>query len=364
MRKENAKDISLLLVGSHGATTAAAVIEEIQRRNLNWNLYWIGKKWSTERKKSLSLEYQILPSMGIEFLELESGKIQTKFTRHTIPALLKIPMGIIQSIIYLIRVKPNLILSFGGASGGLISFWAGMLNIPLIIHEQTSAAGRANLKAEKYAKIITVSRESSIKYFRSQYILITGNPISSNIKKFIDIKPRKKVETILITGGSRGSAWINNAIKPILPDLCARYLIIHQTGLEDYAAFKDLKIKNYKAISQVTPHQMLKLISSADIIVSRAGANTITELIALKKPSILIPIPWSYLDEQLENAKHMQGLGLAKILPQKDLTPTNLKNELDKLIKIYPRVLKETADLKSNDLEASEKLVDILVKNV
>src|SRR3989344_878307 len=96
VRKENAKDISLLLVGSHGATTAAAVIEEIQRRNLNWNLYWIGKKWSTERKKSLSLEYQILPSMGIEFLELESGKIQTKFTRHTIPALLKIPMGIIQ----------------------------------------------------------------------------------------------------------------------------------------------------------------------------------------------------------------------------------------------------------------------------
>lgn len=364
LKKENTKNLNFLLVGSHGATTAVAVIEEIKKRNLKWNLFWIGKKWSTERKKSLSLEFKILPNLGVKFLELESGKIQTKFTKYTIFALLKIPIGIIQSLFYAIQVRPNLILSFGGASGGLVSFWAGIFKIPLIIHEQTSTAGRANLKSEKYAKFIAVSRESSFKYFKSQSIMITGNPISNDVKKYIDLKPRNTVETILITGGSRGSAWINKAVRPILPDLCAKYKVVHQTGLEDFSDFKDLKIRNYNVVAQVRPEEMIYLLAKSDIVVSRAGANTVAELIALKKPSILIPIPWSYLGEQLENARYMQKLGMAQILLQKDLTPTSLSEEIEKLIKNYPLILNSTNKFISSDLQSSAKLVDLIEKYI
>ena len=336
----------LLLAGSHAGSTAIAVIEEIRKRNLPYEIHWLG------------MEYKNLLNIGVIFHHLDSGKIENKATKHTIPSLLKIPFGIYKSRKLVKEINPDLVLSFGSAAGALVSFWANMLKIPVIVHEQTATAGRANIFSSYFAKLVLISRESSSTFFNKHKTKLVGNPINNNIIMSIKNEARPKVKTILITGGSRGSTWINDALIPILPQLLQKYYVVHQTGSGKLSD----KIKNnkYFAFEQTNPKNMAEILTKSDIVIARAGANTVSELIALKKPSILIPIPWTYNNEQAENAKYMESLGLARILAQKELTAQKLLSEINNLVDNYSTIVKNSVDVVSPDLLASEKIVDIL----
>ncbi|MFZ3301280.1 MAG: UDP-N-acetylglucosamine--N-acetylmuramyl-(pentapeptide) pyrophosphoryl-undecaprenol N-acetylglucosamine transferase [Microgenomates group bacterium] len=350
----------LLLAGSHAGSTAIAVIEEIKKRNLNYEIHWIGKRFAEEGKTTETLEYKNLSKYGVIFHNLESGKIQTKFTRYTIPALFKIPVGLIKGYKLVKEIKPDLTFSFGSAAGAVSAFWSSYLGIPVVIHEQTATAGRANIISSYFAKKILVARESSLKFFSKKKTEVVGNPLNSEYIKYIGMKPNVRVKSILITGGSRGSTWLNDAIAPILPRLLEKYYILHQTGEANLSKFEYIKDEKYLSFGQTTPKNMAEIIAKADIVISRSGANTVSELIALKKPSILIPIPWTYNDEATENAKYMETLGLARILLQKELTAQKLLSEIEKLIHDYSKIIKVTEDIESEDLQAAEKIVDIL----
>lgn len=339
----------LLLAGSHAGSTAIAVIEEIKKRNLNWEIHWVG------------MEYKNFQGLDIIFHNLESGKIENKFTKNTISNFLKIPIGFIHGYKLVKEIKPDLTFSFGSAAGAVSAFWSSFSSIPVVIHEQTATAGRANIISSHFAKKILVSRQNSLKFFNKNKTEIVGNPINNEFIKYIGSKPNQRVKSILITGGSRGSTWLNDAIAPILPRLLEKYYILHQTGEANIEKFEYIKDEKYLSFGQTTPKNMAEIIAKADIVISRSGANTVSELIALKKPSILIPIPWTYNDEATENAKYMESLGLARILPQKELTAQKLLSEIEKLIHDYPKVVKITEDLVSEDLHASEKIVDILI---
>jgi len=342
------KPKKLLLAGSHAGSTAIAVIEEIKKRNLDWEIHWVG------------MEYKGLAKLGVILHSLESGKIENKFTKNTISLLLKIPASLVRGYKLTKEINPDLTLSFGSAAGAMISFWSSILGIPVIIHEQTSTAGRANLISSYFAKKILISRESSVYFFNRHKTELTGNPLNNEIFKYINETRSSEVKSILVTGGSRGSKWINDAIKPILPQLFEKYFVIHQTGERNLEEFADIKNQKYFCLGQTDLKNMAKIFSKSDIVISRSGANTVSELIALKKPSILIPIPWIYNDEQTENAKYMENLGFARILPQKELTPQRLLSDIEKLIEDYPTIIKNTEKVISPDLLASEKVVDIL----
>lgn len=338
----------LLLAGSHAGSTAVAVIEEIKKRNLDWEIHWIG------------MEYKNLTSLGIIFHNLESGKIENKFTKNTVTSFLKIPNSFIKGYKLVNEINPDLTLSFGSAAGAIVSFWSSFKNIPVIIHEQTSVAGRANIVSSYFAKLILIARGSSTHFFNKNKTKLVGNPLNKEIRKFVGLEKSTRVKSILITGGSRGSTWINDAVKPILPKLLEKYYVIHQTGEANLNQFKDIKDEKYFTFGQTDPQNMAEILAKSDVVISRAGANTCWELLALKKPSILIPIPWAYNDEQNENAKYMESLGFAKILPQKELTPQRLYAEIEILIEQYRSILKKTENVESEDLGASEKIVDIL----
>lgn len=363
MEKESntMKQKKLLLAGSHAGSTAIAVIEEIKKRNLNWEIHWIGKRFADEGKTTETLEYKNLSKYEVIFHNLESGKIQTKFTKHTLSALLKIPFGFLSGYKLMREINPDLTLSFGSAAGAISAFWSNFMGIPVFIHEQTATAGRANIISSYFCKKILVSRESSFPFFNKSKTQLVGNPtnnlIFENAKKF---ERNKIVKSILITGGSRGSTWINDAIKPILPRLLERYYVIHQTGDANLHEFDHIKSDKYLKFGQTDPSNMAEIKTKADIIISRAGANTVSDLIVLKKPTILIPIPWTYNDEQQKNAEYMQDLGLARILSQKDLTPQKLLSEIESMILDYPSILKKTESVESVDIQASSNVVDIL----
>lgn len=342
----------LLLAGSHAGSTAIAVIEEIKKRNLNWEIHWLG------------MEYKGLNELGVIFHNLNSGKIENKFTKNTVKSLFRIPLSFIRGQKIIKEINPDLVLSFGSAAGAIASFWANAMGKTVIIHEQTATAGRANIFSSYFSKKVLVARSSSSSFFNKNKIEVVGNPINSVIVKNSSNKPNSRVKSILITGGSRGSVWINNAIKPILPQLLKRYFVMHQVGEANTSEFSDIKDERYINFGQIAPTEMAEVLSKADVVISRSGANTVSELIALKKPSILIPIPWTYNDEATENAKYMEKLGLARILLQKDLTAQKLLAEIEKLIADYSYILAGTENLQSPDIHAAEKVVDILSEHL
>jgi len=358
---------NLVLTGGHAATTAVSVVEEIKSQKKDWKLYWIGSKNAIEGKKIVTLESEVLPRLGVEFLSLTTGRLQRRFTLWTIPSLLKIPIGFIQSFYILLKIRPKAVLSFGGFASFPVVFNASLLKIPVIIHEQTSAAGRANLLSAKFATKITLARSESKKYFPNSDFVVTGNPV---MHQFTDVKPisrPKGLPVIFVTGGSRGSQNINLSLEAILKPLLKEYKVIHQTGGIDYLKFSDIKQKlpqalrdNYEVFIRVNPLTVSKIYSQASLVVSRAGANTVSEIMLTKRPAILIPLPISFLDEQTKNAEIAKKWGIAKVISQDKLTPEKLLREIKDSISDMENIVLRVKGKKSPDFGASNRLVKLV----
>lgn len=365
MVKQRTK-FKVVLAGGHAATVAMAVAEEIKRRKLGWELYFVGAKYAFEGRYDVTLEYEILPGYGIDFLPLVMGRLQTRFTIWTIPSILKIPLGFIQAFWYLGKIRPDVVLSFGAYSAVPVVFAAKILGIPVVIHEQTAAAGRANQQTAHLADAVALARAESRKYFPGAKIVVTGNPVS---KDFFSIVRKTKIgnpPVIFVTGGSRGSQNLNNAVAGAIPKLISKYKLIHQTGEADIRKFEDIKkilpgtlSGNYDVFSGVMPDAMPGYLAKADLIIARAGANTVSDIWAARRPAILVPLPISYLDEQTENAKLLAKGSFAKIIKQKDLSVTRLLTEIESILSNYPEVIKKIGRSESPDKNAAKNLVDL-----
>jgi len=359
---------NIVLTGGHAATTAIAIIEEIKKKYEKENLYWIGPKSAFEGKFIPSISSSIMPTLGVTYIPIVAGRIQRKFTVWTIPALLKIPVGLINAFKILTDIKPSKIISFGGYASVPVCIAGWILKIPVFIHEQTVAVGRANRFCAPFAKKIFIAREESRIYFPKDKVILVGNPVSETISK---IKPKKKLgnpPVIYITGGSRGAQRINKVIRESLYELVKIYRVIHQTGILDFEEFKkkredfplDLK-KNYEVYDFLDPKEIPSILERSDLIISRAGANTVSEIMIAKRPSILIPIPWTAYDEQLKNAKMAEKSGIALVLEEKDLSSENLILKIDYIFKNWAKMIKNSDDTLANlDRKASKKLVEEL----
>ncbi len=367
MEQPKGKNNNIVLTGGHAATTAVAVVQEINSAGLNWKLYWIGVKNAIEGKKVMTLESEVLPRLGVKFLPLTTGRLQRRFTLWTIPSMLKIPIGIFQAFFYLIKIKPSAVLSFGGFASFPVVINAKLLGIPVVIHEQTSAAGRSNLLSAKFASMIALSRKESVKYYPSNKCKLTGNPV---IKEITKVKSKSKIgnpPVIFITCGSRGSQKINGVLEVILKKLLSKYALIHQTGGLDYLKFSDIKQKlpqalrnNYEVFVRVNPLEISNIYQKCDIVIARAGANTVSEIMTVKRPAILIPLSISFMNEQMKNAKIAGDWGVAKIIPQEILTPEILFKNIENLIDNYSIIVEKIKNKESPDIGASKKLLSIL----
>lgn len=354
----------ILLAGSHAGSTASALVKEIKKRNLDWKLIWIGRKYANESDKTLSLEYLYLTKMGLDFIDLDPGKIQVKLTRYTIPALMKIPIAAIRALKLVSTIKPDLVFSFGGAAGALISFVSWLHKIPVIIHEQTSSAGRANIFSSSFARVVILARKSSKEYFKNKKVVVAGNPLNPDIVDMIskNNKNTKSIKKIFVTGGSRGSLAINDLMFEVLDSLLKKYKVVHQTGESDFSRFSSINNKNYFAFSQTSPEKMAKYLFEADLIISRAGANTTSEIVALNKPSILIPLLYTYKDEQKKNAEYVANLGLGIVLDQQNVNPKILMDTIYYIDNNYQKYCKIDSSFQNPDLDASKNIVNIITK--
>ena len=356
----------VVLTGGHAASSAFVVAEEIIRQKKPWKLFWIGFRSSVEGENISTLSSLYFPKYGIKTCNIIAGRLQRKWTVHTIPSLLKIPLGFIQAFFVLLKIKPDIVLSFGGFSAFPVVVWAYILGIPVIIHEQTSVAGRANIYSSFFAKKIALSRQSSQKYFPVNKTVITGNPVPKDIKtENVSDSPGRKI--LFVTGGQSGSVALNNAVEKILVDLLAKYQIIHLTGLKDEDKFKNINArfpanlkKYYQVYGIVDPKKFNEFFNSSSVLISRAGANTVSKIVLSGRPSVLIPLPISYMNEQQENAEYAKKYSTVRIIKQEELNPENLLTEIEYLIKNGKKVKKAQKKEINPDIQASEKIVAIL----
>lgn len=321
--------MKVLITGGH-ITPALAVAAELKEKG-DANIVFVGRKYTYENDQAASFEYQEVKKAGYEFVDLKAGRLSRLLNMQSIVNILQIPFGFLGAFGILRREKPDAILSFGGYIALPISIVGSVLKIPVFTHEQTIAPGWANIIIAFFAQKVFVSFPQSARFFSKNKTIVSGNPIrkevflkKNTVDKILDVALflQNDKPTILIMGGSLGSHSINIHIEKIARKLCEKYNVIHQTGnveeFGDYERLKRLEIKYYFVKDHISGDVYGSYLSAADIIISRAGANTLFELIALKKPSVLIPLPWSAGGEQQKQAELLVENGVAELFNQED----------------------------------------------
>jgi len=222
--------------------------------------------------------------------------------------------------------RPDLVFSKGGYAALPVVLAANKLKIPCIAHESDLSAGLANrLSAKKCKRVLTAFPETANRFKNGKY---GGAPIRrallhanrTQARASLGISDREKV--LLVFGGGSGSKAINDALRAHLPNLTKKYTILHLCGKGNEV---ESRFKNYRQYPFIT--DMGTMYACADLVISRAGAGAIFELLALKKPALLIPLEGATRGDQKENAEYFRSRGLCRVLPQSQLK--DLEREID-----------------------------------
>lgn len=334
--------MKILITGAH-FTPAVAAIEELKKSGVK--IVYVGRDTTLEGDITPSVESKVIPELGIKFIPITTGRLQWTFTPYTLYSLLKIPVGFIQALVIILSEKPNVILSFGGYVAVPLVFVGWLFSIPIMVHEQTLVAGLAGRISSLFADKIALSfRENTS--FNKEKTILTGNPLR---KEIINVRPtHHKGINILITGGNQGSHIINLAIEESLDKLTKLASIIHVTGDNKFKDFERLekRISENYLVKKWIGEGWGSILKKVDLVVSRAGINTLSELAYLGIPALVIPIPYLYQDEQNKNAKFFEKSGLVKILPQSKLSGNSLLQNVKTMLNDLNHLNKKAKEAK------------------
>lgn len=307
---------------------ALAIINKIKELEPNSEFLYIG----THNR----MEKDIIPKYNIPFETIEIYGINRKNIFKNFKTL-KCFYNSIKKCKRLIKeFKPDVVIGVGGYVTGAVIYSAKKLGYPTFIHEQNSIPGKANLFLSKYADKIGVSFKSTIKEFPEYKTVYTGNPCSEDaIKK--EIVPKSKYgltnkKLVLIVMGSLGSEKITDMMKKTINLFSTKtYEVIFVTGNGSYDEFENIKLsKNVKVVPYI--ENLSGFMKNVDVIVSRAGASTLSEIIALQIPSILIPSPYVPNNHQYKNAIDLVEKNAALLIEEKNLSGKLLVEKIDELI--------------------------------
>ncbi len=298
---------------------------------------------------------------GISYIHTPAGKMRRYASIRNVTDLFVTFVGTLSAIITLFRLYPDVVMSKGGYASVPTILAARLLGIPVMIHESDAKPGRANLLAAKFAMKIAISFESAAKFFpkRAQdKIARTGIPIrkaltrveAEGARQYLGLE--RDIPTVLILGGSQGAVKINEAVLTAIQNLVAFANVIHQTGqanFKDVQAVaqvvlgKDSHASRYHPVDFLSEISLQRAAGAANIVVSRAGANSIAEIGLWKKPAIIIPIPESVSHDQRSNAYAYARTGAAIVIEEENLTPHLLASEIQRIVN-DPALGKRMAD--------------------
>ncbi len=275
------------------------------------------------------IEKSLVEDDGIPYDGISSGKLRRYFSLKNFTDPFRVIKGFGESKALLKRYQPDIVFSKGGFVAVPVVLAAKQLKIPVIIHESDLTPGLANRICIPAANKVCCNFHETLEYLPEDKAVLSGQPIREELfhgskhagLEFAGFTGEKPV--IMVIGGSLGAVHVNNAIRAILPRLLERFDVIHICG----KGHIDESLRDTPGYVQYEyiEDELKNLFAAADLIVSRAGANSICEIVALKKPNVLIPLPASASrGDQILNANSFKAQGYSAVLTEEEMTDDTL----------------------------------------
>ncbi len=309
------------------------------------------------------IEKQLLKEQKIPYYGISSGKLRRYFDIKNFSDPLKVIKGFGQSIRLMRKLKPDIVFSKGGFVSVPVILAAKFCHVPSIIHESDLTPGLANKLAIPNAAKVCCNFPETLKYLPEEKAVLTGSPIRSelltgnkeNARRLCGFTKEKPV--LFIVGGSSGSKFINDTIRGLLPELLKTYQVIHMCGKGNIEAALD-RTAGYKQFEYIGK-ELNDIFALADLVISRAGANSICELLALHKPNILIPLSANASrGDQILNAQSFEKQGFSVVIEEEIITPDKLLNIIHETYKNKDRYV--AAMQQSSTLNSVEKIITLI----
>jgi len=321
-----------------------------------WDIRYIGSYQGIEK--------ELITKEDIPYYGISSGKLRRYMSMQNLKDPFKVVKGFFDALKILKKLKPKVVFSKGGYVTVPVVLAANALKIPVIIHESDITPGLANKMAMKGAKIICVNFEETLQYVGDKGIL-TGTPIRKELfegdkekgNRLCNFKAKRP--TLLMMGGSLGSVKINLVLRKALPVLLEKFNIIHICGKgnRDTSLLELEGYKQFEYVGKELPH----LFAITDIMLSRAGANALSEIVALNIPSLLIPLSAAASrGDQILNAQSMKNKGYSEVLLEEQLSYETLIKKVEFIYKNKSQY--KAAMQKDPQIKAIDKIIGAIGK--
>lgn len=332
--------------GSSGHVTPnLALIERFQQAG--WAVVYMGS--------AQGIEKQLIIPTGIPYYTITSDKLRRYFSWQNFISPFKVLYGIAQAIWLCRRIRPDIVFSKGGFVAFPVVVGAWLNGIPVIAHESDFTPGLANKLTYPFARKVCVTFAETAQFFKTQEkIIVTGTPVRKGFfqgnaargREICGFNENKKI--ILVYGGGLGSATINQTIRDNLPRLLENFQIVHLCG-KNRVVGEAIKSAGYVPFEYLHD-ELYDVMACADIVVSRAGANSIYEILTLGKLNVLIPLSAkASRGDQLINAKYCETQGFSKVLPEEMLTGETLLSTLEEVFNQEQQFKETLANFKVPD---------------
>ena len=344
--------------GTAGHVTPNIALMERFRRD-GWNLHYVGSK--------TGIEFDLVRHIEVSYHAIATGKLRRYFSWQNFIDPLYILFGFFQSLFICLRIRPDVVFSKGGFVTVPLVVAAWVCRIPVICHESDTTPGLANKLSTPFSRFICVTFPQTAKYLPAEKVVVTGSPLRETLvdgdavrgDEFYPTTPDKP--KLLVFGGSLGAEAINQQIESTVSNLVEKYSVLHVVGAGNLNPLFG-SVAGYRQ-TEFIQDGFGDVLAAADIVISRAGANSIYELILLRKPHILIPLSAAVSrGDQIENARIFSAEGYSEIILEPDLSSGTLLAGLDQLMGRLDEVREKLAEFER--LDSVECIVDLLEAQV
>lgn len=319
-------------------TPNLALMKALQKDN--WQIHYVGA--------NNSIEQQLVTAAHFPFHAISTGKLHRRLTLKNLLTPWQVLKGCVQSYILCRQLKAHVVFSKGGFVAFPVIVGAWLNRIPIIAHESDLSPGLATRLSFPFAKKMCLTFDGGKQYFKQQHkIVVTGTPVRDELLQGDPAKGlahcgfNTKKPVLMIFGGSLGALTINQVVRAALGQLLEKFQVIHICGKGKVdASFNNLS--GYQQFEYVN-EPMGDIMACADLIIARSGANSLYELLTLKKPHILIPFAKARGDHQMQNAQYFAEQGLSQLISESDLTAEHL---IHTVMQLWEQ--RETIQLKLN----------------
>jgi UDP-N-acetylglucosamine--N-acetylmuramyl-(pentapeptide) pyrophosphoryl-undecaprenol N-acetylglucosamine transferase len=356
--------------GGHTSTGLAAAAALRARLGEGVEIAWIGSR--------AGLEATQVPAAGLPYHAIATGKLRRSLALRNVTDLVgRVPAGLVQAWRLLGRLRPDVVLATGGFVAVPAALAAALRGRPVVVHEQVAVPGLANRLVARVAARVAVTFAASAGAFPAAKVVVTGNPVRPALLGGDPARGHARfgfdpaLPLVYVTGGAQGAHRINRAVGAALPALLAGAQLVHQCGdnafddagwLAGQAGALPAVLRARYRIERFVTDALPDLYAAAALVVGRAGAGTVTELAALGRPAVLVPLPGARGDEQTANARLLVEAGGAVLLPERELTPARLADTVAGLLADPARLARMGAGARTLAVpDAADRLVDLLV---